>query len=72
MSFARSDRKPCTYSGCDGTMRFIKSSRGDGLEVCAVGDPRSGVPQAGEIRVWVCDTDSRHFEETSVEFAWRV
>jgi hypothetical protein len=24
MSFARDDRKPCSYSGCDGTMRFSK------------------------------------------------
>ena len=72
MSFARNDRKPCTYSGCDGTMQFSKYARRVGLQVSALGDPGSSLSPVAEAPGWVCDTDKRHFEETSVDAAWRV
>jgi hypothetical protein len=72
MSFSRGDRKPCTYSGCDGTMQFSRYARRGQLEVGIVGDSRSNLPAIGETAGWICDTDARHFETTSVDAAWRV
>jgi len=72
MSFVQHERKPCTYSGCHGTMRFSNYARRVGLEVRVVGDTGSSVPSVAEAPGWVCDTDQRHFERTSVDAAWRV
>ena len=72
MSIARNDRKPCSYSGCDGTMQFSRYARRVGLEVRLVGDTGSSLPPVAEAAGWVCDTDQRHFEGTSVDAAWRV
>jgi hypothetical protein len=72
MSFARGDRKPCTYSGCDGTMQFSKHAQRGQLEVGIVGELQSNVPSIGETAGWICDTDARHFEATAVGGAWRV
>jgi hypothetical protein len=72
MSFARGDRKPCSYSGCDGTMRFSKFARRAGLDVYDGDDSRSGFAPNGEKPGWVCDTDARHFEGTAVDTVWHV
>ena len=52
---ARGDRKPCTHSGCSGTMRF-------GRDVIAhvVGPMR----QAGPER-WLCDQRAGHESDES-------
>ena len=72
MSPARGDRKPCTYSGCEGTMQFSNYARRGQLEVGTLGDSGSNVPSVGETAGWVCDTDARHFGGTSAHAAWRV
>ena len=69
MRFVRGDRKPCSYSGCDGTMRFSHYSRGGQLEV---GDARSNVLPIGETPGWVCDTNASHFEAAAAGAVWRV
>jgi len=72
MSFARGDRKPCTFSGCDGTMQFSHYARRGQLEVGIVGEPRSHPVPIGGTPGWVCDADPGHFEATSADAAWRV
>jgi hypothetical protein len=72
MSFARGDRKPCAYSGCEGTMYFSTHARRGQLEVGTLGESGSNVPSVGATPGWVCDTDARHFEGISVDAAWRV
>ena len=72
MSFARGDRKPCTYSGCDGTMQFSKYARRGQLQVGAVDEPRSNILPIGELPGWGCDADARHFDAAQVDPAWRV
>jgi hypothetical protein len=72
MSFAKGDRKPCSYSGCDGTMRFSRFARRGGLDVNAVEDSTSDFPQNGETPGWVCNTNARHFEGTAVEAVWHA
>ena len=70
MTFTRGDRKPCTYSGCDGTMRFSKYARRGELEVGVLGDSSNALIR--ETPGWVCDADARHFEGTSVAAVWHV
>jgi hypothetical protein len=72
MTFARGDRKPCSYSGCDGTMQFSNYVQRTGLHARAVGDSRSDFPPTGETPGWVCDTDATHFEGTAVYATWHV
>jgi hypothetical protein len=72
MPFVRGDRKPCSYSGCDGTMQFSHYSRGGQLEVARLGEARSNVLPIGETPGWVCDTDARHFEAAAAGTVWRV
>jgi hypothetical protein len=66
MTFARGDRKPCSYSGCNGRMQFSKYVQQTRLHAAAVGDRRSDGPPTGETPGWVCDTDETHFEGTAV------
>jgi hypothetical protein len=72
MSFARGDSKPCSYSGCDGTMRFSKFARRAGLDVYDGDDSRAGFAANGEKPGWVCDTDVRHFEGTALDTVWHA
>jgi hypothetical protein len=69
MPFARGERKPCTYSGCDGTMRFSQYSRRRRLEVDG---STSNVLPIGKTPGWVCDTDATHVEAVSIDAGWRV
>jgi hypothetical protein len=72
MTFARGDRKPCSYSGCNGTMQFSKYVQRTGLRATAVRDLRSDVVATGETPGWVCDIDATHFEGTAVYATWQV
>ncbi len=72
MSFERRNRKPCIYSGCDGTMRFSKYARQGQLEVSAEADPGPNVLPIRDVPGWVCDTDARHFEAAAADVVWHV
>jgi hypothetical protein len=52
MSAARGDRKPCTHSGCSGTMQFGREPR-----------PRTAAMiTADGAPGWVCSTHASHFQ----------
>ena len=56
---ARGDSRPCTSSGCTGTMQFMRESDNDARR------PERVVPATGsavEDKLgWMCSTDAGHF-----------
>jgi hypothetical protein len=67
MTFARGDQKPCSQSGCDGTMRFSKFVPRPDLEAAAGGHSPWDPASSGETPGWVCNMDTEHFEGTAVD-----
>lgn len=52
MSAARGDRKPCTRTGCSGTMQFGREPLPSGPAITAVDGERG----------WVCTEKAEHFQ----------
>ena len=72
MTFATGDRKPCSYSGCNGTMQFSKYVQRAGSHARSATDWKSDSLQTDETPGWVCNTDEAHFEGTAVYTRWRM
>jgi hypothetical protein len=56
------DTKPCTRTGCDGTMTYSANAKAPGSQIGAGLDDGKIVwesrPQSG----WLCDRDPDHFD----------
>lgn len=56
---ARGDSRPCTSSGCSGTMQFMRESDNDARRP---GQPVLVATSAAEDRMgWMCSTEPGHF-----------
>lgn len=62
MQPARGDRRPCTCTGCTGTMQFGRESD-NAREHSDVSVPRGVTPQ--DPTGWVCSADPMHFLHAS-------
>jgi hypothetical protein len=58
---ARGDQRPCTATGCTGTMRFGRESGNDAGRIAGAPPPAAGA--AHDTKGWICSKDAKHFRK---------
>lgn len=59
---ARGDSRPCTLSGCPGTMQFGRESDNDARRAPGTVPLASAASAAHDRMGWICSTDVNHFQ----------